>query len=77
MLVKTLSRVALSSALIFAFSACGDDSSSGPEFDDEATTAETEEAAGDAAEMMADLTYSLSFGSPQIGLAAPKSAAND
>jgi hypothetical protein len=73
MLTKSLSRVALASALIFAFSACGDDSS-GTDFDDEATTAETEDAAEGAADLATSAASSLNFGGPNVLLAASASA---
>jgi hypothetical protein len=69
-----LGRAALASALIFAIGACGDSGSSGPDFDDEATTAETEEAADGAVEMMTDITYDINFGGPDIFLASSASA---
>ena len=75
MLTKSLSRVALASALIFAFSACGDDSPSGPAFDDEATTAETEEMAEGAADLATDVAGALNFGTPSIFIAAPAAIA--
>jgi|GEM_PF-1940459 len=69
-----LGRTALASALLFAIGACGDSGSSGPDFDDEATTADTEAAADDAAGLMSDLSYALNFGSPNVFLSANASA---
>lgn len=70
-----LGRTALASALLFAIGACGDSGgNSGPDFDNEATTAETSDAADAAAGMMTDIAYDLNFGSPDIFLAASASA---
>lgn len=74
MLIKPLSRVVIASALIFAFSACGDDSS-GPSFDDEATTEETEDVAYDAVEIAANVIDQLNFDGPDIALSAARGRA--
>jgi hypothetical protein len=71
MLTKPLSRVVFASALIFAFSACGDDQS-GPAFDDEATSAETEDVAYDAIEVAVDAMDQLNFDGPNIALSAAR-----
>lgn len=71
---KSIARVAFATALIFAFSACGDDSSGGPSFDGEASSGDTENAADNAVNMMTDITYALNFGSPNVLLAASASA---
>lgn len=70
-----LGRAALAGTLLFAIGACGDSGgSSGPDFDDEATTADTEAAADDAAGMMTGITFALNFGQPNVFLAASASA---
>jgi hypothetical protein len=68
-------RTALASALIFAIGACGDSGSSGPDFDDEATSAETEDVAYDAVEIAVDVVDQLNFDGPNIALSAAKAQA--
>jgi len=62
-------RVALATALIFAFSACSE-SSSGPDFDGTANTEDTEEAGAASADFATEIADAMNFGSPGITLAA-------
>lgn len=72
MLIKSISRVVLASALIFAFSACSDDGGDGTDFDDSASSADTY----DAAEMGMDFAEAtmdqLNFGGPTGYLSASR-----
>jgi hypothetical protein len=75
MLIKSVSRVAMATALIFAFSACGSDSSGGTDFDDSATTGDTEDMAEGSADLATEIASAMDFGSPQIFVAAPAALA--
>lgn len=75
MLIKYLARVALATSLIFAFSACGSDSSGGTDFDNTATTGDTEDAADNAADLATNITEEMNFGGPNIFIAAPAQVA--
>lgn len=74
MSLKALSRFAIASAFVFAIGACSDSGSGGPDFDGEATSDETFEAGMGAGEMLADMMYTLNFGSPDIFVATAASA---
>ena len=70
-----LGRTALASALLFAIGACGDSGSGGPDFDDEATTEETADAAASAIQFIGDAVEQLNFDGPDIALSATKGLA--
>jgi len=59
-------RVAMASALMLAFSACGDDASGGPDFDDTATTEDTELMADAARNLAGHIMDQVDFGHPDL-----------
>jgi hypothetical protein len=71
----TPSRLSAVAAVAFAFVAasCGGDGNSGPNFPDSVSTADAQEAAGNAAAFAATMVGQMNFGEPGVFLSAPPS----
>jgi len=75
MYLKALSRFAIASVFVFAVGACSESGGGGPDFDDEATSEETEDVAYDAVQITTNVVDQLNFDGPDIALVAMRSGA--